>query len=76
MINKVDENGLTPILWAAAFGQMAALNLLLANGANPNYRGPSGENAILFASANGHCHIVKILLALNVNVNSTDEVQQ
>lgn len=74
MVNIPDDNGLTPILWAAFNGQLVSLNLLHTHGADPHYKGPSGENALSMASANGHTHVVKALLGLGVNVNATDEV--
>ncbi|KAI2808497.1 hypothetical protein RDWZM_005766 [Blomia tropicalis] len=73
LVNIPDDNGLTPILWAAFNGQLVSLNLLHTHGADPHYKGPSGENALSMASANGHTHVVKALLGLGVNVNATDE---
>ena len=73
-VNEVDQKGLTPIIWAAAYGQLAVLNLLHAHGADPHYKGPAGENALAFAAANGHSHIISHLLAWGVNVDEVDEV--
>lgn len=73
-VNKVDEKGLTPIFWAASYGQLASLKLLQAHGADVNYKGPFGETALLLASANGHSNIVKELILRGVNVNDVDEV--
>lgn len=75
-MNKVDEKGLTPIFWAASYGQLASLKLLQAHGADVNYRGPFGETALLLASANGHSNVVKELLLRGVNVNDVDEVTE
>lgn len=74
LVDEVDDKGFTPLLWAAAYGQLASLNLLIENGANIHYKGPMGENALHLASASGHTHIVKVLLSLEVDVNETDEV--
>lgn len=73
-MNEIDDKGLTPLLWAATYGQLASVNLLIEKGANIHYKGPTGENALLLASANGHTHIVKVLLSLGANVNEVDEV--
>ncbi|XP_052828144.1 DNA-binding protein RFXANK isoform X2 [Octopus bimaculoides] len=72
-INKPDEQGLTALLWAAANGQLATVEYLLQNGANPYAQGNKGENALLFACCYGYIDIVKLLLKLGMEVNYVDE---
>lgn len=73
-IDEVDDNGLTPLLWAASYGQLSTVKLLLSKGANPRIKGNSGQTALLLATASGHVHVVKELIAVGVDVNQTDEV--
>ncbi|GAB1606117.1 ankyrin repeat family A protein 2-like [Argonauta hians] len=72
-INKPDEQGFTALLWAAANGQLATVEYLLQNGANPYAQGNKGENALLFACCYGYVDIVKLLLKLGMDVNYVDE---
>ena len=73
-IDEVDDNGMTPLLWAASYGQLSTVKLLLSKGANPRIRANNGETALLLATASGHVHVVKELIASGVDVNETDEV--
>lgn len=74
MVNEIDEQGLTPILWASAYGQLAAIKILHNHGAYVHYKTPSGENCLMFAAANGHLPVIKLLLSMGININDTDEV--
>lgn len=74
-VNQLDSNGLTPLIWAASYGQLAAVNLLCEQGAQVNYRGPNGETALMLACANGHVHVVRALLANGANIDEFDDVR-
>lgn len=71
-VNEVDSNGYSPLVWAAAYGQLSTVKMLLSLGADPNVAGLNGETALLFAASNGHVHVVKELLSQNVDVNYVD----
>ena len=73
-VNDEDKNGLTPIQWAAFYGQMSSIKILLSHGADLHHRGASGENALMLASANGHAHVVRALLKMGADMKATDEV--
>lgn len=76
-VNKVDEYGLTPVLWAASYGQLESFNKLKDQGANLNLKGPTSETVLMFAAANGHSHVVKALVAEeSVNIDDVDEVRR
>lgn len=49
-INAQDEEGWTPLLWAAATGQTAAAHILLGRGALVNTQGKKGETALMCAA--------------------------
>ena len=74
VIDELDGNGLTPLLWAASYGQLPTGRLLITKGADPHISGKHGETALLLAAANGHVHVLKELIGHGVNVNQTDEV--
>ncbi|XP_034246968.1 ankyrin repeat family A protein 2 [Thrips palmi] len=73
-IDSPDENGLTPLMWSAAYGQLSAVQLFLKHGARIDARGPEGETALLLASAAGHHDIVKLLLNGGASLNHCDDV--
>lgn len=71
-IELADEGGLTPLLWASAYGQLVTVRLLLTCGASVRAQGKRGETALLLAAANGHSHIVRHLLQHGANPNQAD----
>ncbi|KAL7060768.1 hypothetical protein AAHC03_09244 [Spirometra sp. Aus1] len=73
-VDVQDIQGFSPLLWACANGQKAAVELLLFHGANPLLTGDNGENGLLLASCRGHFDVVLYLLRAGVPVNITDEL--
>lgn len=73
--DSVDENGLTPLLWACANGQYLTARYLLDQHADLEATGTQGENCLLFACCYGYLDILKHLLQLGMNVDYTDEVR-
>lgn len=74
-INKVDNCGMTALLWASANGQFPTVEFLIINGAQVTAAGSHGENALLLSACNGHCKIVEYLLQLGLDVNYMDETE-
>ncbi|XP_007533810.1 ankyrin repeat family A protein 2 isoform X2 [Erinaceus europaeus] len=72
VINHTDEEGLTPVMWAAAHGQIAVVEFLLQNGADPQLLGKGRESALSLACSKGYADIVKMLLDCGVDVNEYD----
>lgn len=74
-VNQVDKNGLTPILWAASYGQLDSVKLLQQKGGNIHYVNPQNQtNALILAAAKGHSSVVKHLLTLSeTNINHADD---
>lgn len=71
-VDCVDDVGYTALLWAAAYGQMPTVRLLLEHGADPNVLGRDGETALMLSACGGHFEIVRLLVLAGVNVNLTD----
>ncbi|XP_028605404.1 ankyrin repeat family A protein 2 isoform X2 [Podarcis muralis] len=72
VINHTDEEGFTPLMWAAAHGQIAVVEFLLQNGADPQILGKGRESALSLACSKGYTDIVKMLLDCGVDVNEYD----
>ena len=72
-INAPDANGLTPLMWAAAYGQAPTATLLLRAGADYSLKGRDGETALHLAAAGGHTEIIRILISAGASINETDD---
>ncbi|XP_012672671.1 ankyrin repeat family A protein 2 isoform X2 [Clupea harengus] len=79
VINLQDEEGFTPLMWAAAHGQIAVVEFLLQNasvlnpqGADPHILAKGRESALSLACSKGYTDIVKMLIECGVNVNEYD----
>ena len=73
-INSPDGNGLTPLMWSAAYGQVPTAALLLRNGSLHSAKGLEGETAIHLAAAGGHTEIIRLLISAGASVDETDDV--
>ncbi|XP_046839877.1 ankyrin repeat family A protein 2-like isoform X2 [Xenia sp. Carnegie-2017] len=71
-LNAPDQEGLTPLMWAAAHRQKSVIKLLLEHKADPNIEGLGGETPLLFAASQGQSNIVDQLLNHGANINHTD----
>ncbi|KAE8636008.1 hypothetical protein XENTR_v10002811 [Xenopus tropicalis] len=72
VVNLTDEEGFTPLMWAAAHGQIAVVEFLLQNGADPQVLGKGRESALSLACSKGYTDIVKMLVECGVDVNEYD----
>lgn len=70
-VNLVDVVGATPLVYAAKENQFAAVQLLLANGADPNVAQENGTTALHEAAANGSIETCKLLLAHSADLEAT-----
>lgn len=62
MINQTTSNGRTALMFAAQFGNINCLNLLITAGAKINAKDEYGATALMLASFFGQDEAVKILL--------------
>lgn len=74
LVDSVDMNGLTPLHWAAGYGQNPTVEILLSSGADPNVRTKDGKTALMFASSKGFFHVVKTLIRGGARLNHTDDL--
>ncbi|KAF4995252.1 hypothetical protein FDECE_12859 [Fusarium decemcellulare] len=63
----------TALIWAVTWDYEAAVELLIAKGANINLRGPSGATALIVASEEGYVGIVKLLLENGADPDVQDD---
>jgi ankyrin repeat protein len=66
--NARDDDGLTALMYAAAYAGADCVELLLAQGADPNAKSRSDVTALMLAV--GHADKVRLLLAKGVEVNA------
>lgn len=72
LLNSQDERGFTPLMWAAAFGEIMMVEFLLQKGADPRTLARERESALSLASAGGFADIVNILLQHDIEIDSYD----
>ncbi|EFA12151.1 acyl-CoA-binding domain-containing protein 6 [Tribolium castaneum] len=72
LINKLDEEGLGLIHWAADRGSVDILELLFKCGANVDLQDSDGQTALHYASSCGHLECIKILLTCNARRDIVD----
>ncbi|NXT54240.1 RFXK protein, partial [Pluvianellus socialis] len=72
LVNKPDERGFTPLIWAAAFGEIETVRHLLEWGADPHALAKERESALSLASMGGYTDIVIMLLERDVDINIYD----
>ncbi|KAF8421821.1 ankyrin repeat-containing domain protein [Tirmania nivea] len=64
---------LTPLMVAAATGDVAATMKCLASGADiEETSADTGETAFMLAASNGHCEVLHILLSNGANIDATN----
>lgn len=72
LVNKPDERGFTPLIWASAFGEIETVRFLLDWGADPHILAKERESALSLASMGGYTDIVGLLLERDVDINIYD----
>ncbi|CAG9856370.1 unnamed protein product [Phyllotreta striolata] len=70
--NTRDEQGLTPTLYAAFYGNLDVLRLLCGRGGDPDKADLFGNTALHMAAAQGHKHIVTFLVNFGANIYALD----
>ena len=72
VFNK-DNDGRSPLHWAASHGHKNVVELLLANKAELNAKDNNGGTPLLYATAGGRGDVVQLLLANKAEVNAKDK---
>ncbi|XP_053156467.1 DNA-binding protein RFXANK isoform X1 [Hemicordylus capensis] len=72
LVNKPDERGFTPLMWASAFGEIETVRAMLEWGADPHVLANERESALSLASTGGYTDIVILLLEKDVDINACD----
>ncbi len=68
-IDAVDENGATPLGWAASKGHTEAVRALIRAGADVHAQAAGGQTPLTVAVAQGHDAILGLLIAAGADVN-------
>ena len=71
-INKKDNSGSTPLIYACKSIDVEIVKLLVKNGANINEKDDNGNTPLIFSSYNGNLEIVKLLIKNGANINQLD----
>ncbi len=74
LINSADENGATPLHWAADAGRRDVAEFLLSLGADLNARKKDGVTPIHVAAAMGREEMVTLLLRAGADIDATDDL--
>ena len=61
-VNCADADGFTPLIYAAKYGAVSSLRVLLEAGANLNAQNAKGATALYFAAKGGHMDCVNALI--------------
>ncbi|TMS34825.1 hypothetical protein L596_002339 [Steinernema carpocapsae] len=69
-VDCVNSDGISPLMWASGNGHLAAVQILLNEGARINLRKPDGVTALIFASQGGHRDAVDLLINNGAEVNA------
>jgi hypothetical protein len=72
-VNTRDEDGLTPLHYAASRGYVEVARLLLENGADVNAKNEHGITPLHVAASEGHAEVVRLLLEHGADANARDE---
>ncbi|XP_061493738.1 DNA-binding protein RFXANK-like [Rhineura floridana] len=72
LLNNPNERDFTPLMWAAAFGEIETICSMLEWGADPHILAKEWESALSLVSTGGYTEIVVLLLEKAVDVNTYD----
>lgn len=69
-INELDVYGFTPLIEAAIVDNVEISQLLLAQGANPNFQAVTGATALHWAAENANAALIQLLLQHGADANA------
>jgi ankyrin repeat protein len=70
-VNSKDDDGRTPLHWAALYGHTDIVRIFLDNRADPTVTDSDGENPLHLAAIYGHTDIVKELIEAGAELHPT-----
>ena len=71
-VNEKDDKGMTPLHYAAYYGQREVAKVLIAKGANVNATDASGQTPLHLAAKFGSKYVPELLIAAGADVNARD----
>ena len=71
-LSALDEDGLTPALYAARSGFVAVMHMLVENGSNLQDKDPNGRSLLHYAAGNGRAAMVRYLTRSGMDINCVD----
>ncbi|CAL1294846.1 unnamed protein product [Larinioides sclopetarius] len=71
-LNSRDEDGMTPAMWAAYYGHLDALRLIVGRGGDPDKCDHYGNTSLHCSAGNGHIDCVSFLVNFGVNLWALD----
>ncbi len=71
-VNSLDEDRITPLMYASKYGQTEIAELLLNKGAKVNLKDVYGWSALMIAAVNGETDIVELLLSKGAWINQKE----
>ncbi|XP_054712857.1 ankyrin repeat and SAM domain-containing protein 4B-like [Uloborus diversus] len=71
-LNSRDDDGMTPAMWAAYYGHLDALRLIVGRGGDPDKSDHYGNTCLHCAAGNGHTDCVSFLVNFGVNLWALD----
>ena len=71
-LNRLDRNGMTPLLYAVQLKNFEMLSYILGNEVNMEQTGPSGDTPLIHAVRHGMVGMVDRLLQAGADINKQD----
>ena len=72
LVDEIDHEGNTPLIYAIQNNHFKVATILISNGAKVNHVTKFGFTPLMFAAWKGHVDIVTLLLKHNANVNAVN----
>lgn len=71
-LNTTDEDGMTPTMWAASYGNLAALRMIVGRGGDPDKMDLMGFSSLHHSCKNGHINVASFLINYGANIWAMD----
>ncbi|XP_060066633.1 pre-mRNA splicing regulator USH1G-like [Ylistrum balloti] len=71
-LNTADEDGMTPTMWAASYGNLAALRMIVGRGGDPDKMDLMGFTSLHHSCKSGHINVASFLINYGANIWAMD----